>query len=127
MNQTTKLPEINNNYPIVDNDVAITITPAAKNRILELLKYGNNDQLKLRVYVNGGGCSGFEYCFAFEEQADDDILIQDESVAIIIDPISIKYLNGATLDYKKTLTESTFIVINPNAKATCECEKSFCC
>ena len=125
MNQTTKYTDINNNYPIIDNN--ITITPAAKNRILELLKYGNNDQLKLRVYVNGGGCSGFEYCFAFEEQAEDDIVIKGEGVEIIIDPISIKYLRGAILDYKKTLTESTFIVINPNAKATCECEKSFCC
>lgn len=125
MNQTIKYTNTNNNDPITDNN--ITITPAAKNRILELLKYANNDQLKLRVYVNGGGCSGFEYCFAFEEQAEDDIVITEEGVAIIIDPISIKYLRGAILDYKKTLTESTFVVINPNAKATCECEKSFCC
>lgn len=125
MDQTTKCTDIDSTYSIIDHN--ITITPTAKNRILELLKYGDNSQLKLRVYVNGGGCSGFEYCFAFEEQADDDIIIQDEDVAIIVDPISIKYLRGATLDYKKTLTESTFKVINPNAKATCECEKSFCC
>lgn len=105
----------------------INITSAAKNRILELLSNANNPNLKLRVYIEGGGCSGFEYCFAFEEQAEDDILIQDGDAKIIIDPISLKFLNGASLDYKKTLTESCFVIHNPNAKATCECEKSFCC
>ncbi len=105
----------------------ITITPAAKDRVLELLSNTLNLNLKLRVYVEGGGCSGFEYCFAFEEQLADDILIQDQNVEVIIDPISLNYLNGATLDYKKTLTESCFVIQNPNAKATCECEKSFCC
>jgi len=105
----------------------VTITNSAKNRIVELVSNSNNPNIKLRIYINGGGCSGFEYCFAFEEQLEDDILIQDGDAGIIIDPVSLGYLQGSSLDYIKTLTEASFVINNPNAKATCDCGASFCC
>lgn len=105
----------------------INISNSAKNRIKELISNSTNQNLKLRIYIEGSGCSGLEYCFAFEEQETfDDFLINEDGVTVIIDPISLPYLKGAVLDYVTSLSESKFVINNPNAKSTCGCGASFC-
>ncbi len=91
-----------------------------------------NSQLKLRVFITGGGCSGFQYGFSFEETINDDDTVikkggndQTIQVQLLIDPISLGYLTGAEIDYKSDLTGEQFIIRNPNAKTTCGCGSSF--
>lgn len=113
----------------------IQVTPAASQRVFELLGEEGNFSLKLRVYVTGGGCSGFQYGFGFEsEPATDDQLFdfpldaidgEKQSVQVIVDPISIMYLEGATIDYEVSLRGAQFKIINPNAQTTCGCGSSF--
>lgn len=120
----------------------INIQPSAINRICELLTMENNFNLKLRIYIVGGGCSGFQYAFAFEEQIkDNDIEVKSnipqatisrlqtenppDAISVIIDPISISYLQGASLEFISDLTGSRFKVSNPNASSTCSCGSSF--
>ncbi|CAL4320786.1 iron-sulfur cluster insertion protein ErpA [Buchnera aphidicola] len=104
----------------------LNFTDAAIKKINELIHIKNNKNLKLRVYISGGGCSGFQYQFDFDEKInEDDIIIKKLNVSIIIDPISLQYLYGGKVDYLENLEGSKFTVFNPNAKNTCGCGSSF--
>lgn len=104
----------------------LVVTPSALNKVRELVEEEENPDLKLRVYVTGGGCSGFQYGFAFEEAcAEDDARIEKEGVVVVVDALSYPYLVGATLDYEEGLQGSRFKVENPNASSTCGCGSSF--
>ena len=88
--------------------------------------YEGNDDLKLRVFVTGGGCSGFSYGFTFDDAiADDDAVVEREGVTMVVDSLSYQYLLGAEVDYEEGLQGSAFVVNNPNAAATCGCGNSF--
>lgn len=104
----------------------ITITPAVNDRILELLAEENNPNLNLRIFVQGGGCSGFSYGFTFDETVnEDDFVIHNEQTKYIVDSMSMQYLQGSTIDYKETFEGSNFVIENPNAQTTCGCGSSF--
>ncbi len=105
----------------------IEITESAKNKIVAILLEENNPDLKLRTYVQGGGCSGFQYGFTLDEdQNDDDFDFPlDDHYKVLVDSISMQYLEGATIDYTEGLEGSNFIIKNPNAKTTCGCGSSF--
>jgi iron-sulfur cluster insertion protein len=98
----------------------------AAGKVKALIEEEGNPQLKLRVFVTGGGCSGFQYGFTFDElQADDDTAVENQGVELLIDPLSYQYLVGAAVDYVEGLEGSRFVVSNPNATATCGCGSSF--
>lgn len=95
-------------------------------KVKALIEEEGNAKLKLRVFVTGGGCSGFQYGFTFDElQADDDTAVANQGVELLIDPLSYQYLAGAAVDYVEGLEGSRFVVSNPNATATCGCGSSF--
>ena len=95
-------------------------------KVRDLVAEEGNDQLKLRVFVTGGGCSGFQYGFTFDElQAEDDTTVENGGVELLVDPLSFQYLSGAEVDYREDLEGSRFLVSNPNAAATCGCGSSF--
>ena len=101
-------------------------TEAAIARVRALMREQDNPRLKLRVYVQGGGCSGFQYGFSFEEAVGtDDTVIEREGVALLVDSLSAPYLAGATIDFQESLKGSQFVIHNPNANATCGCGSSF--
>lgn len=104
----------------------LDFTVAAASKVSELIEEEHNDQLKLRVYVQGGGCSGFQYGFTFdEEQLNDDTAVDTNGVRLLVDPMSFQYLIGAKIDYKDDLEGARFIIHNPNASTTCGCGSSF--
>jgi len=104
----------------------IQVTPAAANRVKKLIEKEQNNNLKLRIFITGGGCSGFQYGFSFEAQAqEDDLQIETQDITVIVDPLSMTYLSGATLDFKESLYGAHFSVFNPHAKTTCGCGSSF--
>lgn len=104
----------------------VDFTGNAAAKVGELLEQEGNNNLKLRVYITGGGCSGFQYGFAFDEEVnEDDTAVERDGVTVLIDAMSIEYLNGAEIDYKDDLTGSQFIIRNPNASTTCGCGSSF--
>jgi iron-sulfur cluster insertion protein len=104
----------------------IEITESAVEKILDLLLEENNPNLKLRTFVQGGGCSGFQYGFTFdEEQNEDDFVITKQGMTLLIDAMSMQYLQGSTVDYKEDLSGSSFTIKNPNAQTTCGCGSSF--
>lgn len=104
----------------------VLVTKNAIAKIQKLLEEEGNMDLKLRVYVTGGGCSGFQYGFTFDEAvADDDAVISKEGVGVLIDAMSYPYLVGAQVDYQEDLNGSKFVVNNPNASSTCGCGESF--
>ncbi|MEW9810039.1 MAG: iron-sulfur cluster insertion protein ErpA [Candidatus Symbiodolus clandestinus] len=104
----------------------LVFTTAAAARVLQLLVEENNPTLNLRVYITGGGCSGFQYGFTFDEKVQaGDILITTDGANLVIDPMSFQYLQGAVVDYREGLEGSRFVVNNPNAKTTCGCGSSF--
>jgi iron-sulfur cluster insertion protein len=104
----------------------VMITDSAATKIIELLSEENNPNLKLRTFVQGGGCSGFQYGFTFdEEQNEDDFAIVKNGVTILIDAMSMQYLEGAEIDYREDLVGSNFVIKNPNAQTTCGCGSSF--
>lgn len=95
-------------------------------KVRELIEEEGNPSLKLRVFVTGGGCSGFQYGFTFEEKAnEDDTLVEKGGVTLLIDPMSYQYLVGAEIDYSEGLEGSQFVIRNPNAVTTCGCGSSF--
>src|SRR6478672_8004390 len=99
---------------------------AAAAKVRELIAEEGNADLKLRVYIQGGGCSGFQYGFEFDEQqGEDDIAIVTEGVTLLVDPLSLQYLAEATVDYSESLSGAQFVIRNPNAKTTCGCGSSF--
>ncbi|MDP7537200.1 MAG: iron-sulfur cluster insertion protein ErpA [Methylococcales bacterium] len=98
----------------------------AAKKVSNLIAEEGNDNLKLRVYITGGGCSGFQYGFTFdEEENDDDTSVTKEGVKVLIDSMSIQYLTGAEIDYKEDITGAQFVIRNPNASTTCGCGSSF--
>ncbi len=95
-------------------------------KVRELVEEDENPALKLRVFVTGGGCSGFQYGFSFDENQDeDDTAIEKAGMTLLVDPMSYQYLVGATIDYLEGLQGSQFVVVNPNASSTCGCGSSF--
>lgn len=117
---------------------SLAITENAANKIGELIRDEGNLQLKLRVFITGGGCSGFQYGFSFDETINEDDTIitkaivqksveasEPAQVQLLVDPMSLTYLIGAEIDYKSDLTGEQFIIRNPNAKTTCGCGSSF--
>jgi iron-sulfur cluster insertion protein len=104
----------------------LLFTDAAANKVGELIKGEDNPRLKLRVFVQGGGCSGFQYGFTFDEdEQDGDTCVENQGVKLLVDPMSFQYLMGAEIDYKEDLEGAQFIIRNPNAKTTCGCGSSF--
>ena len=99
---------------------------AAAAKVRELIAEEGNPALKLRVYIQGGGCSGFQYGFEFDElQGEDDLAIVTDDVTLLVDPLSLQYLMGAEVDYSESLQGAQFVIRNPNAKTTCGCGSSF--
>ena len=107
------------NYPIQVSD-------AAARRVKILIEEEENNDLKLRVFVTGGGCSGFQYGFSFDEKTNDgDTEIEHLGVSLLVDPMSFQYLLGSEIDYTEGLQGARFVINNPNAKTTCGCGSSF--
>lgn len=101
-------------------------TDNAASKVKELITEEGNPELKLRVFVTGGGCSGFQYGFTFDEVAnEDDTALQKDGVTLLVDPMSYQYLVGAEIDYTEGLEGSQFVIKNPNATSTCGCGSSF--
>lgn len=104
----------------------IIFTNSAAKKVGTLISEEGNDNLKLRVYISGGGCSGFQYGFTFDEEVnEDDTQVENDGVMVLIDSMSIQYLNGAEIDYKEDVTGAQFVIRNPNASTTCGCGSSF--
>lgn len=101
-------------------------TEAAATKVAALIAEEDNPELKLRVFVTGGGCSGFQYGFTFDDTvADDDTVIEKNGVTVLVDPMSFQYLAGAEINFKEDLSGSSFEIRNPNAQSTCGCGSSF--
>lgn len=104
----------------------LVFTDAAAAKVQGLIEEEENPNLKLRVFVSGGGCSGFQYGFTFDENADEsDTSVSNGGVTLLVDPVSFQYLNGAEIDYTEGLEGSQFVIRNPNATTTCGCGSSF--
>lgn len=103
----------------------ITITDSATNKVAELMQEEGTTQA-LRIFVQGGGCSGFQYGFAWDADVnEDDFVVEQKSVRFLVDAMSMQYLQGATIDYKETFEGNNFVISNPNAETTCGCGSSF--
>lgn len=104
----------------------LVFTDSAAAKVKDLLAEEGNAELKLRVFVQGGGCSGFQYGFTFDEAVNDDDTVLDKAgVQLLVDPMSFQYLVGAEIDYKEDLEGAQFVIRNPNASTTCGCGSSF--
>jgi iron-sulfur cluster insertion protein len=104
----------------------LIFTDAAARKVGELIREEGNPNLMLRVFVSGGGCSGFQYGFTFDENVEDgDAQIANQGVTLLVDPLSFQYLLGAEIDYREDLEGAQFVIRNPNAKTTCGCGSSF--
>lgn len=109
-----------------DMPAPLIFTDSAAAKVKELIQEEGNAELKLRVFVTGGGCSGFQYGFTFEESSnDDDTVMEKNGVTLLIDPMSYQYLVGAEIDFTEGLQGSQFVIKNPNATSTCGCGSSF--
>ena len=105
---------------------SLVFTDAAANKVQQLIDEEKNDNLKLRVFVSGGGCSGFQYGFTFDEDLQDgDTAVENAGVTLLVDPMSFQYLMGAEIDYSEGLEGAQFVIRNPNAQTTCGCGSSF--
>ncbi len=104
----------------------IIFTDAAAKKVRELIDEEDNPDLMLRVFVAGGGCSGFQSGFTFDEKTEDgDSSVENQGVTLVVDPMSVQYLMGAEIDYKEDLQGAQFVIRNPNASTTCGCGSSF--
>lgn len=104
----------------------LNFTDSAVSKVRELIEDEGNENLMLRVFISGGGCSGFQYGFSFDEASHDgDTVIERSGVRLLIDPMSIQYLTGAEIDYSEGIEGAQFVIRNPNAKTTCGCGSSF--
>ncbi len=114
--------QLSNNMP----PPPIVFTDAAADKVGELIKDEDNPNLKLRVFISGGGCSGFQYGFTFDETIEDgDSEVENRGVKLLVDPMSVQYLMGAEIDYTEDLQGAQFVIRNPNATTTCGCGQSF--
>jgi iron-sulfur cluster insertion protein len=110
----------------VEIPLPFVFTDSAANKVANLIEEEGNPELKLRVFVSGGGCSGFQYGFTFDETVnDDDTTMEKNGVKLLIDSMSYQYLVGAEIDYKEDLEGAQFVIKNPNATTTCGCGSSF--
>jgi iron-sulfur cluster insertion protein len=101
-------------------------TDSAANKVKALIEEEGNPELKLRVFVTGGGCSGFQYGFTFDEVTnEDDMIMEKNGVTLLVDPMSMQYMMGAEVDYTEGLEGAQFVIKNPNAQSTCGCGSSF--
>ncbi|WP_405238133.1 iron-sulfur cluster insertion protein ErpA [Lentisalinibacter orientalis] len=120
-NTTTTTPEATEMPP-----PPLVFTDAAAQKVGELIREEDNPELMLRVFVSGGGCSGFQYGFTFDEKMEEgDTQVENQGVTLLVDPMSVQYLMGAEIDYKEDLEGAQFIIRNPNAQTTCGCGSSF--
>jgi iron-sulfur cluster insertion protein len=104
----------------------VSFSDAAAKKVKNLIAEEKNPNLKLRIYISGGGCSGFQYGFSFDENVGEgDVTVENDGVALVIDPMSYQYLVGAEVDYTEGLEGAQFVVRNPNATTTCGCGSSF--
>jgi len=111
---------------VAEMPAPLVFTDSAAEKVRQLIEEEGNDNLKLRVFVQGGGCSGFQYGFTFDEEvSDDDTSMQKNGVTLLIDAMSYQYLVGAEIDYKDGLEGAQFVIKNPNASTTCGCGSSF--
>ena len=111
---------------VVEMPLPFVFSDSAASKVRELIEEEGNPDLKLRVFVTGGGCSGFQYGFTFDEVAnEDDTAMQKNGVTLLVDPMSYQYLVGAEIDYTEGLEGSQFVIKNPNATSTCGCGSSF--
>lgn len=115
--------------PVIGGSTApppLVFTDAAANKVSELIQDEDNPNLKLRVFISGGGCSGFQYGFTFDENIEEgDSQVENQGVTLIVDPMSVQYLMGAEIDYTEDLSGAQFVIRNPNASTTCGCGQSF--
>ena len=110
----------------VENTDSLVFTPAAAAKVASLIEEEGNPDLMLRIYVQGGGCSGFQYGFTFDENINEgDEQVVTDGVTLLIDPMSVQYLMGAEVDYSEGLQGAQFVIRNPNASTTCGCGSSF--
>ena len=111
---------------VTEMPVPLSFSDNVANKVKDLIEEEGNPDLKLRVFVTGGGCSGFQYGFTFDEvQNEDDAVMQKNGVTLLIDPMSYQYLTGAEIDYQEGLEGAQFVIKNPNAQSTCGCGSSF--
>ena len=111
---------------VTETPSPFVFTDSAANKVKDLIIEEGNPDLKLRVFVSGGGCSGFQYGFTFDEiRNEDDTVLEKDGVMLLIDPMSYQYLVGAEIDYTEGLEGSQFVIRNPNATSTCSCGSSF--
>ncbi|MFQ5581475.1 MAG: iron-sulfur cluster insertion protein ErpA [Mariprofundaceae bacterium] len=106
--------------------MSLILTEAAASKIAGLLEKESNDALHLRIFVSGGGCSGFQYGFTFDDAINDaDTVVENHGVKLLVDQMSLELLDGSEVDYQESLQGASFVIRNPNASATCGCGKSF--
>jgi iron-sulfur cluster insertion protein len=111
---------------VTEEPAALIFTDAAARKVGDLIRAEENPKLMLRVYVQGGGCSGLSYGFEFDESLQDgDICVENQGVRLLVDPMSVQYLMGAEIDYREGLEGAQFVIRNPNATTTCGCGSSF--
>ena len=111
---------------LVSNNEPVVLTDAAVAQVKKLAAKENNPDLMLRVYITGGGCSGFQYGFTFDEAVQDgDTAVEKGGVTVLVDPLSMQYMGGCSIDYKEDLEGARFVINNPNATTTCGCGSSF--
>ena len=111
---------------MMESSDLVKFTDNAANKVKQLIEEEGNTGLMLRVFVTGGGCSGFQYGFTFDEKVQDgDTEVENQGVKLLVDPMSFQYLSGAEIDYKEGLEGSMFVINNPNATTTCGCGSSF--
>jgi len=111
---------------VIEMPTPINFSDNAVKKVKELIEEEGTPDLKLRVFVSGGGCSGFQYGFTFEETMnEDDTKVEKDNVVLLIDPMSLQYLTGAEIDYQDNVQGSQFVIKNPNATTTCGCGSSF--
>ncbi len=111
---------------VAEMSTPFVFTDSAAGKVKELIEEEGNPALKLRVFVTGGGCSGFQYGFTFDEEVnEDDTTMEKNGVTLLIDPMSFQYLVGAEIDYTEGLEGAQFVIRNPNATSTCGCGSSF--
>ena len=110
----------------VEETTDVILTDSAAGKVRSLLDEEQNPALKLRVFVTGGGCSGFKYGFTFDENVEDsDLQVHNGGVTLVVDPMSLQYLTGAEIDYRDDVNGAQFVIRNPNATTTCGCGSSF--
>lgn len=111
---------------VAEMPAPLLFTDSAAEKVKKLIEEEGNDSLKLRVFVQGGGCSGFQYGFTFDEETnEDDTVMEKNGVQLLIDAMSYQYLVGAEIDYKEDLEGAQFVIKNPNAASSCGCGSSF--